>query len=501
MTDESFHSPAEGELLDFGPGDPRPGKPRMGRGKKYAATGLAALLVGGVAVAGVAFGEFLSGGGTQPEEVLPAATVAFAKIDLDPSSGQKLAAYQLLKKFPAAGANGKDLKQTLVEDLLKDNTYGISYSNDVAPWIGDRAAVAAVGTPGTKDKFAPLLALQFTDEATMRTDLARVADKVSKQDGKDDFHFAVRDDYVLIGDHQTEVDAFAKQTTPVLADATDFAADAKQIDSGNQIALAWLDLNQVYDLVPAAERRQLAGELSTTKPSGRIVLGLHVDSDAVEVDGQARGFNPTGSNVLAASHPGTSLVRGMPADVTGAMSLTGLGPAMEKFWNTYKANDVLGIGGQARQLGLKLPGDLDALFGTEFALGVKVRQDGGDVAVRVATDRPDRAQKVLGPVLSMTGEPDVQVVPAQGGYAAGTDKAMLDQVVAGSGNLGGSPTFQDAVPNAAQANALLYVDLAQLVDTFAHGKDKVDLAPLQALGMSTTGDSSDASFTIRLTVK
>ena len=50
-----------------------------------AVLGIVALGTGGV----FAFQQ-LSGGGAQPESVLPSSTVAFAKVDLDPSAGQKV---------------------------------------------------------------------------------------------------------------------------------------------------------------------------------------------------------------------------------------------------------------------------------------------------------------------------------------------------------------------------------------------------------------------------
>ena len=54
-------------------------------------------LVGGVSWA---VGS-LSGGGAQPEDALPAGAVAFAKVDLDPSAGQKIDGFRFLRKFPA----------------------------------------------------------------------------------------------------------------------------------------------------------------------------------------------------------------------------------------------------------------------------------------------------------------------------------------------------------------------------------------------------------------
>src|SRR4051794_26701233 len=62
-------------------------------------TGVAALTVflTGVSYAGY---SALAPHGHAPEEAMPAETVAFAKVDLDPSASQKVAVYRLSKRFP-----------------------------------------------------------------------------------------------------------------------------------------------------------------------------------------------------------------------------------------------------------------------------------------------------------------------------------------------------------------------------------------------------------------
>ena len=99
------------------------GRPvRAPRGRNAVRTGViagvTAAVIGGAAFGGWQLQQFLSGGGPQPEDVLPASTVAFASIDLDPGAGQKLAAYQLLKKFPDAHVTDQtDLKKKAWETL------------------------------------------------------------------------------------------------------------------------------------------------------------------------------------------------------------------------------------------------------------------------------------------------------------------------------------------------------------------------------------------------
>ena len=100
-------------------------------------------LIGGVTVAV----RGLSGGGAQPEDALPGGAFAFAKVDLDPSAGQKINALRFLRKFPAlrdkVSLNG-DLRETLFESVSESAGWEkLDYDQDVEPWLGSRVAIAA----------------------------------------------------------------------------------------------------------------------------------------------------------------------------------------------------------------------------------------------------------------------------------------------------------------------------------------------------------------------
>ena len=90
--------PADGpEYLDgSGPAQPAPDNDNK---KRLIAVG--AIVAGGAVVAGGAWAatSFFSTG-AQPAEALPASTVAYFSVDLDPSGGQKIEAIKTLRKFP-----------------------------------------------------------------------------------------------------------------------------------------------------------------------------------------------------------------------------------------------------------------------------------------------------------------------------------------------------------------------------------------------------------------
>ena len=94
------------------------------------------------------------------------------QVDLDPSAGQKLELFRLLKKFPdTAGLQGTDADfgGWLVRRLSEAGTGGgIDFAHDVQPWLGQRFAVAAVpavgAAAGSDSPVQPVVVLQESDE-------------------------------------------------------------------------------------------------------------------------------------------------------------------------------------------------------------------------------------------------------------------------------------------------------------------------------------------------
>lgn len=113
------------------------------RTKRVAAVVAGVLSVGGLAGGGVWLASFLATG-PQPAEALPAGTLAYAAIDVDPSGGQKIDAVRFMRKFPAEarpGSGSDDLRRAAF-DLITDDGPCRKQWSAVEGWIGDRMAVA-----------------------------------------------------------------------------------------------------------------------------------------------------------------------------------------------------------------------------------------------------------------------------------------------------------------------------------------------------------------------
>ncbi len=114
--------------------------------------------------------------GDQPAQALPGNTLAYLSLDLDPSGGQKVAAFRALRKIPSLKKelgldSADDVSRTVVEGIAADGECRLDYARDVKPWIGDRAALAVV--PDTRPE--PVVVLQVTDASRARAGLKKVA--------------------------------------------------------------------------------------------------------------------------------------------------------------------------------------------------------------------------------------------------------------------------------------------------------------------------------------
>ena len=472
--------------LPSAPAEPDAGGRRVRKGLLLAGATAGVLVLGGT---GYAVATYVSGGGAQPEEVLPADTLAVVKLDLDPAAGQKMAVSSLLDRFPSltSAEDDDDLRKTLVTPLLADNEWGLTYERDVEPWLGNRMAVAAVPDPGSEAGVAGVVVLAVTDEAAMTESLGAVPDA--------GFAFAVRDDFVLLGETQELVDRLAASGS-TLAEDTLYSEDVDALD-GDQLAVAWADLAGLQGVVPMAE----AG-LGGQTLSGRVVLGVHAEDDALEIEGLARGTAPVQST---AGREPTRLVGELPADTVAALSVSGLGEALTTSWATLEDTGMPPeFQEQLDALGLDLPDDLGAVLGTDLALAVTGDLSAPSFGARVRTDDPQRAAEVLDRVIGDADLP-VGVVPLDDGYVLASDQPLAD-ALAEDGGLGDTEAFRAAVADPDDAGAVGFVDLGTLIDlVVAEGGDDAtqaqEYAALDAVGFSASTTDDGGRLVLRITTR
>lgn len=475
-------------------GDVLPARPRRRTSTaSVVAVGVAAAVVLG---SGAFAAASLSGGGPQPEDVLPAGALGFVKVDLDPSAEQKERLYSLSRRFPSAA---KELRsaETLREDLLRlafdDSGTHLDYDEDVAPWIGDRVGVAFLR--GTDEEPDVVVAVAHTDAGRARTTLTEAAAE------QDDLAFTVLEDYALLGDDQGVVDA-AAQAKDHLADDTAFT-DAVDALDGDQVALAWTDVSRVWDALPEGLREQAAASgQPEIDPEGQVVLGLHALDDALEVVGRTVGLT-AGVDGQAGSGKGTGLAAELPSQAVAALALAGLDQSIEQAYDGLApALEPLvpDLEAQAGELGLDLPEDLMTVLGDEAGIAVWGDPDAPEGVLRTRAADADAAKAVLARVFEASGsgeDVDDYVRELDDGLAIGSPDG-IDAV--GGTPLGDREEFTDAVPDADDAGMVLWISLQDALEL--GGLDAPDVEALEAFGLTVTSeDDGDAELRMRLTLR
>ncbi|WP_170970161.1 DUF3352 domain-containing protein [Nocardioides jishulii] len=478
--------------------------------------GVAALTVGGFAAT-----SFLSGGGAQPEDVLPANTLAFVKVDMDPAAGQKVNLYKLSKKFEDVEVSSEDsIKDDLLEPLFADSLDGIDYDKDIKPWLGDRAALAAI--PDGQDSVTPVMVVEFTDEEKMQAGLEKVEASAASDletdppsaEEIDDVAWAVSGDYVVIAEDQKIADEVAG-TEQVLAADADYQGDIEAL-GGDQIVTAWADVEATYDAMPEDVTADLldlydvdtdAADPIKFEPTGSLVMGINAQSDHIEFVTKALDLS-TGIE-QPASVPGTGLVNEFPADTVAAVSVSGLGEAAVSLYDSLAESGAVTdemLAEAEGRLDLDLPDDLRAILGTDLAAGATMSPGDPEDLTVFGKVRTADAARVLSLIETLVGETgaaadDVYAEARADHYVAGSSADAL--ALAEAGGLGGNERFRKVVADASTASAVGFVDIGRLFDELVTAEEDPDrgFAPLDAFGFSVSGDAESSTFTARLSLR
>lgn len=203
---EYLDGPSDGPGYGPGPGgsahagDHHPGNDNR---KRLIAVG-AIVAVGAVVAGGAWAATSFFATGSQPAEALPDSTIGYVSVDLDPSGGQKIEAIKMLKKFPAFTDEinldaEDDIRERLFEELTKSGECeGLDYAADVEPWLGSRAAMAAVDLG--EDEPAPVVVVQVSDAGQAEDGMAALVDACGGASEEGAGGWVVDGDWMVIGE-------------------------------------------------------------------------------------------------------------------------------------------------------------------------------------------------------------------------------------------------------------------------------------------------------------
>ncbi|WP_203335261.1 hypothetical protein [Nocardioides limicola] len=179
--------------------------------------GAAAVITGSI----WAVTSFLSTG-AQPAEALPAATLGYVSIDLDPGGAQKVEALRTLRQFPAfvdqVGLSpNDDVRRWLVDEAAQAEGCDLDHDRDVADWLGNKMAFAAVDLGGEEP--LPAVVFEVTDSGAAEAGLSAIVDCFVPDEGG----WALTEGWAVLSSSTsaaTDVVAAAEQSS--LADDSDF---------------------------------------------------------------------------------------------------------------------------------------------------------------------------------------------------------------------------------------------------------------------------------------
>jgi hypothetical protein len=251
----------------------------------------------------------------------PATSVVYGEVTLKPEGEQKAAVDAIVSQFPGQGSAGDRLNE-LVDKALKDSKAGISYKDDVEPWLGDEAAFFVTGR--TMQQNALLVAADDEDKA--RETLEKSAEgKVTKKSYRDVEYLvdeadetnsgAVFDGFLVIG---TEAGVKAAIDTSkdggTLADSDDYTGATDDV-SDDRLGLLYINSPQLLkDNANAA-----AGVPDNFKKvfEEPTVVTIDADKDGVVFEGSLPQATASSLPFLG---QGSELITQLPADSWLAMA-------------------------------------------------------------------------------------------------------------------------------------------------------------------------------------
>jgi hypothetical protein len=538
------------EYLEQGGGAPLAREPRSGGRKAFLA---GAIVVGLAAVGGgVWAATSFRASGPQPAEALPASTIGYASIDLDPSGGQKIEALSMLNKFPAfedkIGLDADDdIKRAIFDRAeLSQACAGLDYVHDIEPWLGDRAAIAAVDLG--KAQPTPVAVVQVTDGDASADGLAKIRECA----GDDTGGWSISGEWAVIAETQSLADEIDGETAKAsLADDDTFqkwtgeVGDAGVVNlyaapaAGDYLAdnMDSLDLpfgptagasggggmsmdGDVQVIPEQHDGQQLPGEMvENLRDFQGVAATLRFDDGALELE--SVGDATMTRQSYSATDAGDDVLATLPADTAAAV-----GVGLQDGWAQRlldQLGGVLGNGQDSDQLiaqaeqwtGLALPDDLETLFGDSTVLAVGNDVEPGDLAGPAGSDLPvavkvkgdaQAIEGVLDKVRKRIGAPMSEPLRSRSAgdtVAIGPNDDYLAEIIQ-DGSLGDSEAFRDVVREADRAGAILFVNFdagSGWLDVVADGDQKTrdNLEPLKALGVSTWQDGDTGHGLVRLT--
>jgi hypothetical protein len=480
-------------------------------------------------------------------ELVPAGSAIYGEATLKPEGDQKQAVDSILSKFPGGDQAGDKLKE-LVEKGLRESKAGVTFKDDIEPWLGDEAAFFGRGLTANGDlrDFAFLVATE--DEDKSKEALEKTAEgKITRHDYNGVEYLtdqsqgqgkaaAVFDGYVVLGDESGVTAAIDASKGDSQLSGDDSFKNALDDAADDRLGLFYLNMPQFTKTL----ERSGAPLPDSFKQLVRepVVATVDADDDGVVVEGAIP--EDLGRAFAFLGH-GSDLLADMPANSWLALAQTDFGKLLDVYVDAFAgiAGGRAAIEQQFRAAtGLDLQRDVIDWMGDfgvfvrgtsvsalEGALVVETSDEAASARFIDALERLAKSQgggeRQIGPLSAPGGgkgftvrgagvPKPIHVFQRNGRvvFAYG-DGAAKDAVDAGD-KLGDSPDFtatRDSLGDYDVSFYMLMQPILDLVDSTDAAADpdwqkaKPYLEPLSALVGGTSGDGDNLKSAVKVVVK
>jgi hypothetical protein len=487
-----------------------------------------------------------SGGDNDPAALVPANAPVYAEATLHPDGKVGADLDAALKKILRTQDPGA-LIQKAIDDSGKSD--GVTYKDDIEPWLGDRAGIAVTSIHGNDADFVAVI--NSKDDGKAQDALKNTKGDIVERsyngvdyrfDRKDNTAAGVFSHSVVVGTEpgfKAAVDASKGQS---LSESNELRAVREKV-AQERVGLLYLDVDGLLQAVSQSAGSQpevgaVLQSLSAAVPK-TIGAALQAQPDAIKIDGVSLGTPKSASSGAS----GADMVASLPSDSWLALGLGKSGQTLEGVLDGIgKAGGITSVGVNAllsqfqQQTGLDLRKDVLSWMGDAgiFVAGKGLPDLGGALVVK--TSDPAKTKQVIGVLRRLAGAQSgakVADLHAQGvddGFTLTTangprvDVALagekfivavgaggaLKQAISPSQPLSSAPAFTDAAGKLGDGlRPSFYLDFQQVVSLiegfvgndsdFAKAKPYLDTFGAIVAGAKDEGDGvTRARFVVTL---
>jgi len=448
-----------------------------------------------------------------PAKAVPAGTSIYLEGVVRPEGDQRDDVLDAAGKVLRTDDAERKIHELIDQGLKESDGPAMSYKDDIAPWLGEKAGVwvAAVNRP--EPGYVVLVATKDTEKAQEAIDAGVKEDggKV-KQRSYEDVDYQVDEDGVaagIVGDFFTVgTEAEFKRTVKAvdgdtLADDKRFKNTIDELDD-DRLGLFYVDLKPVFEQALKADpqARQQYEQIRSIFPVDKLeplAGALFADGDRIALDTLMSG---PGTKALRAFAPflgtgETALVSELPGDSWAAFGAPNVGPGLKTLFNTVAG----AFGGAAaaqqleQQFGLNLERDVFGWIGdiAVFLRGSDKASFEGGLVIKATNAANMRGAfgKLVGLLQSQGGQKvsPIKVKGAAAAFQTGSNNLGKPVILARS-----EDRVAIAVGEAAAADALAPADKLGDSELYSQAKDAMggDFEPSFLLSMPDVIRAVDA---------